>query len=88
MVYGNIVYGNVDGKLTQALKFCEPYYFQSHYLDSNKVPYLYMNDVNAKLHSSTNTTEIYRNHPDNDYYNVWFPGEMYNLRKRMWKEQK
>ena len=25
--------------------------------------------------------QLIRNHVDNDYYNVWFPGEMYNLSK-------
>ncbi len=27
------------------------------------------------------TNQTYLNHVDNDYYNVWFPGEMYNLTK-------
>lgn len=27
------------------------------------------------------TSQTYLNHVDNDYYNVWFPGEMYNLNK-------
>ncbi len=27
------------------------------------------------------TDQTYLNHVDNDYYNVWFPGEMYNLNK-------
>ncbi len=27
------------------------------------------------------TGQTYLNHVDNDYYNVWFPGEMYNLTK-------
>ena len=27
------------------------------------------------------TNQTYLNHVDNDYYNVWFPGEMYNLNK-------
>lgn len=27
------------------------------------------------------TSQTYLNHVDNDYYNVWFPGEMYNLTK-------
>lgn len=28
-----------------------------------------------------NTSDAYLNAVDNDYYNVWFPGEMYNLNK-------
>ena len=76
MVYTNIVYGrDSSGNLTQALKFCEPYYFQSHYDDANKVPSLYMNS-NTDTGSETNA---YLNSSENDYYNVWFPGEMYNL---------
>ena len=79
MLYTNIVYGkdSSTGKLTQSLKFCEPYYFQSHYDDANKVPSLYMN-YNT---DSSGETGAYLNSSENDYYNVWFPGEMYNLTK-------
>lgn len=77
MVYTNIVYGrdSSTGKLTQSLKFCEPYYFQSHYDDADKVPSLYMNYVT----DTNGETAAYLNTSENDYYNVWFPGEMYNL---------
>lgn len=82
MVYTNIVYGrNTDGKLIQSLKFCETYYFKSHYGDENKDPYLYMNEPVDKLFDGDVDTLKYRNNAENDYYNVWFPGEMYNLTK-------
>jgi len=79
MVYTNIVYGrdSASGKLIQSLKFCEPFYFQSHYDNKDKIPTLYMNgDTDSAGESHANL-----NIPDNDYYNVWFPGEMYNLTK-------
>lgn len=82
MVYTNIVYGSdSNGKLIQSLKFCEPYYFQSHYGDANKTPNLYMNEAVDKLFDNDIDTLSYRNVAENDYYNVWFPGEMYNLTK-------
>ncbi len=31
--------------------------------------------------ATVNNQPNYLNHVDNDYYNVWFPGEMYNLNK-------
>ncbi len=78
MVYTNIAYGkNPSGGLQQSLKFCEPFYFKSHYDDADKIPTLYMNgntDSSGQSHANLNIA-------DNDYYNVWFPGEMYNLTK-------
>lgn len=79
ILYTNIVYGrdSSTGQLSQSLKFCEPYYFKSHYDDENKLPSFYMNgntDTSGK-------TGAYLNSSENDYYNVWFPGEMYNLTK-------
>lgn len=91
MVYTNIVYGN-DGDndendpLLQALKFCETLYFLSHYDEEDRNPNLYMNstiDSNKKTHTVTYNGKTVNtlNSPHNDYYNVWFPGEMYNLTK-------
>ena len=72
MVYSKIVYGlNSSNAVQESYKTYEPYYFLSHYDDENHVPNLY-------LVGQTNT---YLNKSDNDYYNVWFPGEMYNLTK-------
>ena len=90
MVYSKIVYGkNESGALAEAFKSYEPLYFLSHYDDSskNRLPNLYMNNEaatknkNKNTVNSTNPTTAYLNSPDNDYYNVWFPGEMYNLTK-------
>lgn len=91
MVYSKIVYGkDQKGVLKEAYKSYEPYYFLSHYDDvtDTHVPNVYMND-----YASTKTPDVgdngyggnitggYYNVMDNDYYNVWFPGEMYNLTK-------
>lgn len=90
MVYSKIVYGaDSYGNVKEQHKFCEPYYFLSHYDDTTNthIPDLYMNDTAAKKDkdrkdvNSTNATVSWLNSADNDYYNVWFPGEMYNLTK-------
>lgn len=104
MVYSQIVYGNIkrgnSTVLEEAQKSFEPYYFRSHYDNSEHVPYLYMNNTvggqqlgdresdpwigsgsDGNNSSVTNPTTAYKNAVDNDYYNVWFPGEMYNLTK-------
>ncbi len=85
MVYTNIVYGrDENGNLMQSLKFCEPLYFLSHYGDENHNPNLYMNGETPDAADSwqityNGETQDSLNSPHNDYYNVWFPGEMYNL---------
>lgn len=90
MVYSKIAYGkNASGALVEAFKSYEPLYFLSHYDDvaGTRLPNLYMNNdaatknQNRDTVNSTNVTTNYLNSPDNDYYNVWFPGEMYNLTK-------
>lgn len=90
MVYSKIAYGkNASGALVEAFKSYEPLYFLSHYDDvaGTRLPNLYMNNdaatknQNRDTVNSTNVTTSYLNSPDNDYYNVWFPGEMYNLTK-------
>ncbi len=42
-----------------------------------------VSDGNGGLQTFASTADKinYLNHVDNDYYNVWFPGEMYNLNK-------
>ncbi len=92
MVYSKIVYGKVNNVLEEAFKYCEPLYYLSHYNDENHFANGYFNQTQyTKIaydkksrdngNSSTNATSQYFNSPDNDYYNVWFPGEMYNLTK-------
>lgn len=72
MIYSKIVYGKDEaGNLQEALKSFEPYYFQSHHDDENHTPNYYM----------FGQDDTYLNSPENDYYNIWFPGEMYNLTK-------
>ncbi|MBR2877234.1 MAG: hypothetical protein IKC01_08850, partial [Clostridia bacterium] len=95
LVYSKIVYGITGGALKEAYKSYEPFYFLSHYDDvtDTHVPNLYMNDY-ASTKTPTvgdngyggNITGGYFNVIDNDYYNVWFPGEMYNLTKVATKE--
>lgn len=78
-VYSEIAYGKVGGTLKESYKGCEPYYFKSHYKgDSLHIPHLALLDDNDTLYSDTAGN---LNKKDNDYYNVWFPGEMYNLTK-------
>ncbi len=93
IVYGK----NESGAVVEAMKSYEPLYFLSHYDDVNATHFAncYMNDY-ASTKSSVvdednpnassngygyNVTGGYFNVMDNDYYNVWFPGEMYNLTK-------
>ncbi|MBE6752246.1 MAG: type II secretion system protein [Ruminococcaceae bacterium] len=93
IVYGK----NESGAVVEAMKSYEPLYFLSHYDDVNATHFAncYMNDYAATKSSvvdedkpnnssngyTYNVTGGYFNVMDNDYYNVWFPGEMYNLTK-------
>lgn len=85
-VYSKITY---DGS-TEKVRSFEEYYWISHYGTANRV-------ANRNLCSTVGTTGgcldgwagnggnnkgyDYLNSYNNDYYNVWFPGEMYNLNK-------
>ncbi len=85
-VYSEIVYGMVDGALKETYKSYEHYYFKSHYAgDTKHIPNaaIVNNDGNSTLYSQT---AEYLNKVNNDYYNVWFPGEMYNITKVATKE--
>lgn len=82
-VYSEIAYGKVGNSIKEAYKGCEPYYFKSHYPNDGGTLHIpnaaiVNNDGNSTLYSQTadNLNKVY-----NDYYNVWFPGEMYNLTK-------
>lgn len=83
IAYSQIVFGRVNGTITEAYKGCEPYYFKSHWGDTagTHVPTLFMTPENGNYAKfvSTADNQKYFNSADNDYYNVWFPGEMYNL---------
>ncbi|MBE6814590.1 MAG: type II secretion system protein [Ruminococcaceae bacterium] len=99
MVYSKIVYGNVDGVgLQEAYKSYEPFYYLSHYGDEDHFANGYFNQTqytkiaydkksrdNGNVSNDSKNTQ-YLNSPDNDYYNVWFPGEMYNLTHVVTKE--
>ncbi len=73
-VYTNITY---DGE-REYYRSYEHLYFQSHYgiggVNTDGTP----NKVATRATVGNDTN---RNICDNDYYNVWFPGEMYNLSK-------
>lgn len=91
MAYSQIAFGRVNGTLQEAYKGCEPYYFLSHYGDTagTHVPNLYMTPQNTSYMNklgNASANESYFNAVDNDYYNVWFPGEMYNLTNVATKE--
>ena len=95
MAYSQIAYGVSDGNVLEAYKGCEPYYFLSHWGDSSHIPTLFMSTANGNYISAltaietanqtgktgSQVNEQYFNSYNNDYYNVWFPGEMYNLTK-------
>lgn len=86
MVYSQIVYDGTN----EAYKSYEPLYFTSNYGTSARQPNLYMSKVNGNLQAVSgyayDNYKNYFNSPDNDYYNVWFPGEMYNLTKTATKD--
>lgn len=94
MVYTNIVYGETEEDvITESFKSYEGFYFKSHWDDVDEddphYPTLAINDFAATKkekpsegnYTDENVTTKYRNSVDNDFYNVWFPGEMYNLTK-------
>ncbi len=75
-VYAEIVYTGTSEASTEYYRSYEHLYFQSHYgqggVNTDGTP--------KRLPARAKTTDAtLRNSPDNDYYNVWFPGEMYNL---------
>ncbi len=78
-VYKEIVYDTDVDKF----RSYEPYYYLSHYgvggTTSNGSP-------NKTPTGSTVGSATNRNVADNDYYNIWFPGEMYNLTKAVSKD--
>lgn len=47
----------------------------------NALSYHQQNRAVSDGNGNLQTGQTYLNHVDNDYYNVWFPGEMYNLLK-------
>lgn len=90
IAYSQIAFGRVNGNLQEAYKGCEPYYFKSHWGDTagTHVPTLFMTPENGNYANYVSSTDNqkYFNSVDNDYYNVWFPGEMYNLTNVATKE--
>ncbi len=71
-----------DDYLTEKYKSYEPYYFLSHYgkgysmVRSNK-KYSLVSSHSPNYTPNGSSTNL--NSYNNDYYNVWFPGECYNL---------
>lgn len=86
-VYTNITY---DGT-TEFMRAAERLYWRSHYgqdaygASSQNAFYgeaLGVHQQTRAVHNTNgtfNATAAYLNSVENDYYNVWFPGEMYNL---------
>ena len=75
-VYKNITYDGVSEKY----RSFENFYFLSHYGTALTDTRTLNRDVcNSSGTISSNGT--YSNSYNNDFYNVWFPGEMYNLSK-------
>ena len=83
-VYSNFCY---NGK-TEQYKSYEKYYFLSHYGESTHKPNYTLwnlNDTGSAANLEITTHDMWNN-PNNDYYNVWFPGECYNLTTTATKE--
>lgn len=85
-VYSKITY---DGT-TEKIRSFEDYYWISHYGTANRVANRNLCSTDGKTgecsdgwkgNGTFNTGYDYLNSYNNDYYNVWFPGEMYNLNK-------
>ncbi len=78
-VYTNVTY---DGQ-REYYRSYEHFYFHSHYgiggVNTDGTP-------NKVATRATHNNATNRNVYNNDYYNVWFPGEMYNLTKVASKE--
>ena len=79
IVYSGITFDVTNNSYTEHYKSYEQWYFLSEYGSKDWFP-------NGYLHKSegvdnNETTKIYCNETKNDYYNVWFPSEMYNLTK-------
>ncbi len=80
-VYTNVTYNGT----TDLYRSYEHFYFQSHYgiggYDEDGLPLKVGSRATVKDESSGNggSATKYLNSYNNDYYNVWFPGEMYNL---------
>ncbi len=80
IMFSEVAYGRQsDGSVRENHKSYEAYYYQSHYGDKSHQPTYFMNNLNTDYNGSL--TNEYRNSVNNDYYNVWMPGEMYNLTK-------
>lgn len=77
IVYSGITFDVTNNSYTEHYKSYEQFYFLSEYGNKNKYPNSY---VNANIDSNGSTSD-YLNKSTNDYYNVWFPSEMYNLTK-------
>ncbi len=91
-IFSRISYGktdkNGDGKLTSAdddnlyekYKSYEEYYFLSHYGNA-----AHQANYTVQYNDGKSITNLkgheYWNNVDNDYYNVWFPGECYSITK-------
>ncbi len=78
LIYPEITYGRLtDGSVKESYKSYEHYYFLSHYgISTHKPTFHYMSQI-----TNASKTEEYLNSVNNDYYNVWMPGEMYNITK-------
>lgn len=77
MVYNGMSFEVTNGSYKEHYKSYEQWYFLSEYGTKDHFPTAYLHkDVD-----SSETTKIYCNKTNNDYYNVWFPEDMYNLTK-------
>ena len=82
MVYSGLTFDVVDNgnskSYTEHYKSCEQWYFLSEYGTKDHFPMAFLHDG---IDGDGTKTGKYLNKSTNDYYNVWFPSEMYNLTK-------
>ena len=79
MVYNGMSFDvTSSNSYTEHYKSYEQWYFLSEYGNKNHFPNAFLHD---NIDGSGSETGLYLNKSTNDYYNVWFPSEMYNLTK-------
>jgi hypothetical protein len=78
MVYNGISFEVQSGSYKEHYKSYEQWYFLSEYSNKNHFPNAFLHN---NIDGSGTKTGKYLNKSTNDYYNVWFPEDMYNLTK-------
>ncbi len=70
-VYAKIT---VNESGSESVRACEEYYFLSHYGSKSHLAQHFAIETSDKAHNGSVLNSV-----ENDYYNMWFPGEFYTL---------